>query len=136
MSKRGAQFALGGLFLAFLVAHVVCFSVAYLMGAIDVEDLSNMTVRILAIYSVPLGVVLGGVFGGTSLPTDRGEFGVLCFALVLSTLWNLLLVVRSVVFVISEGSPHAIAELFSYFDTLTAASTFLIGGALAYYSAK
>lgn len=78
-----------------------------------------------------MAVILGGIFGkrkpaGTTAPGL--PFRV---ALVLSALWNLLLLWRAVAFYFA--SDDRAANLITYWDTVAAASSFLVAGALAYF---
>jgi hypothetical protein len=134
MTIRHSQLALLGMFLIGLVIHLVCFGYSFLIGAVYVEDLQTMAVRTLAVYSVPLGVIVGGIFGGAAEQTANASSGTFWTAAGLSLLWNILLLARSLVFVIA--AQDSITSLFGYIDAVSAASTFLIGGALAYFFAK
>lgn len=134
MNIRRSQLALLALFLIGLIVHLVCFGSAFLKGAIYAEDLQTLAVRALTVYSVPLGVIVGGIFGGKAVPAATASAGIFWTAAGLSLLWNLLLVVRSLLFVLAEQD--TIGSLLAYVDAVSAAGTFLIGGALAYFFAK
>lgn len=134
MSLRRSQLALLALFMIGLVVHLACFGSAFLAGAVYAEDLQTLAVRALAVYSVPLGVIVGGIFGGKADPAARASPGIFWTAAGLSLLWNLLLLTRSLIFVIAEYD--TVGSLLAYVDAVSAAGTFLIGGALAYFFAK
>jgi hypothetical protein len=134
MTIRRAQLVLLAMFLISLVIHLVCFAYSFLIGAVYIEDLQTMAVRTLAVYSVPLGVILGGIFGSTADPAAKASPGTFWTAGGLSLLWNLMLLACSLLFVVAEQD--SIASLFGYIDAVSAASMFLIGGAVAYFFAK
>lgn len=134
MSIRHSRLALVALFVISLLLHMACFGYVFLIGAVYVEDLQTLTVRTLAVYSVPLGVIIGGIFGGTADPAGPAAPGTFWTAAAFSLLWNVLLVWRTVLF--AFGEQDSITSLLSYVDAVAAGGTFLIGGALAYYFAK
>jgi hypothetical protein len=134
MTIRHSQLVLLAMFLTGLMIQLVCFGYSFLIGAVYVEDLQTMMVRILAVYSVPLGVIVGGIFGGAAERAAKASSGTFWTAAGLSLLWNILLLMRSLMFVIVQQD--SITSLFGYIDAVSAASTFLIGGALAYFFAK
>ena len=122
------------LYLAGMALHLACFGYAVAVGAVYVEDLQKLAVLTLAVYSVPLGVILGGFFGGTMKRPACGLQHKFWTAAVLSIFWNLLLLSRSLVF--AFAGTDSITSLVGYFETVAAASTFLVSGALAYFFAK
>ena len=134
MNIRHSQLALVAMFLISLLIHLACFGYSFLVGAVYVEDLQTMAVRTLAVYSVPLGVIVGGIFGGAADLGAKASSSTFWIAAGLSLLWNVLLLARSILFVIAEQD--SITSLFGYIDAVSAASMFLIGGALAYFFAK
>ena len=119
MTIRHSQLVLLAMFLIGLVIHLVCFGYSFLIGAVYVEDLQTMAVRTLAVYSVPLGVIVGGIFGGGAERVTKASSGTFWTAAGLSLLWNILLLVRSLVFVIAEQD--SITSLFGYIDAVSAA---------------
>ena len=134
MIIRHAQLMLLALFVIALMLHLACFGYTFLAQAIYVEDLQRLAVRILAIYSVPLGVIVGGIFGASGRAAARARSSTLWAAAALCLLWNLLQLSRSVLFALAKQD--SIASLLEYEDAVAAAGTFLISAVLAYYFAK
>jgi hypothetical protein len=134
MNVRHAQITLVALFMISLLLHLGCFGYSYISDAIYADDLQTLAVRILAVYSVPLGIMVGGIFGGSAKPADKAAGSTLWTAVALSLLWNVLLVFRSISFALSEQD--SIASLLDYVDAVAGVATFLIGGALTYFFAK
>jgi hypothetical protein len=134
MTVRRAQLLLLALFLGSLLLHLACFGYSVLAEAIYLDDLQKLATRILAIYSVPLGVIVGGIFGASGRRVGRAPSPTLWAAIALCVLWNVLLLSRTLIFALA--SQDSIASLLSYVDAVAAAGTFLIGAALAYYFAK
>lgn len=134
MRIRRTQIALGAVFVAALLVIVGCLVYALLAKKIYADDLQALTIQVLAVYSVPLGIIVGGIFGGSAKPSGKGRTYTFWIALILSLLWNALLVFRSSLFAIADQD--STIWLKNYFETVAAAGTFLIGAALAYYFAK
>lgn len=134
MRIQHAQITLLAMFLASLLLHLVLFAYTFIAGAVYVEDVQTLAVHILSIYSVPIGIILGGIFGGTAKSKKRAPSSTLWTAIALSILWNVLLVFRSLTFAIVDND--SIMSLLNYIDTVAGAGTFLIGAALAYFFAK
>lgn len=134
MKLRHPQAILISLFVVALLVHLGCFAWAFRLKAIYVEDLQTLTVHILTVYSVPLGVIIGGVFGGSANPSRPARSTTFWTATALSLLWNLLLASRSLLF--AFAGEDSVASLLDYVEAVASASTFLIGGALAYYFAR
>lgn len=122
------------LFLAFLMAQGGAMAIAYVRGAIYADDLQHLLVRLLTIYSVPLGVIIGGIFAHDSRAPERLVGTPFWAALVMASAWNLLLMFRTIVFMLS--AEDSMASLAAYFDAVSAAGLFLVGGALAYFFAR
>ena len=81
-----------------------------------------------------MGVIVGGIFGGSKNPAATARTNTFWTAVILSILWNLLLVSRSFIFALAEQD--SFDNLLAYLNDVPAASTFLISAALAYYFAK
>jgi hypothetical protein len=117
-----------------MVVNVAIIIYTYLSGAIYSEDLQNLSLVILTVYSVPLGVVIGGIFGkrhNKQIPAPMVAFYT---ALCLTLIWNLFLLVRTVAFGVAEQD--SVASLTGYLTTVSSSGSFLVGGALAYFFAR
>jgi len=129
-----ASLALLGVFLAFMATGIIVIAVTYLRGAIYLSHLQELILAMLAVYSVPLGTILGGIFGQRSdldRPTPNFAFWA---ALAVAAIWNLLLFARVLIFCVA--SDDSVADLKSYIGVVAAASSFLVTGALAYFFTK
>lgn len=134
MTVRNAQLLLLALFLGSLLIHLAGFGYTVVAEMIYLDDLQKLATRILAIYSVPLGVIVGGIFGGSGRRIGRAPSPTLWAAIALCAMWNLLLLSRTLIFTVA--AQDSIASLVAYVDAVAAAGTFLISAALAYYFAK
>ena len=120
-------------FVGGLVLQLLVISLTYLKGEISPKDVGVLTAKLLGIYSVQMAVILGGIFGQRGPVAVRAPTLPFRLALTLSVLWNLLLLWRAVAFYFV--SDDRTANLMSYWDTASAASSFLVAGALAYFFA-
>lgn len=129
-----ARLSLIGLFLAGLVSQIIGVLLVFSEHSLRHQDLVSLLSKLLAIYSVQFAVMLGGIFAedeGVVVARAQSAFWV---AFVTSLLWNCIFVVRTALFVFAQNdSSQALA---SYFDTVSASSSFLVSGALAYFFTK
>jgi hypothetical protein len=132
------------LFIVFLtgfVAQAALTILVYLRQAISSTDVINLLTQSLTVYSVPMAVMLGGIFGSptpTSKETakNRTAFTV---AFVLAIVWNGLLVWRFIMFAyagfnaaVDDGADKVAA----YIEQIAKVSSFLVAGALAYFFSR
>jgi hypothetical protein len=132
MRMTTARAVLIALFLLALVLQLV--TVFAVRRAMWPEDFQSLILKIITTYSVPLAVVLGNLIArphARSTPVPRT---LAWSAIVLTLLWNLLLVARAIDFALaSEDSATA---LMSYFDAVAASSSFLIAGIMSFFFEK
>jgi hypothetical protein len=132
MSMNRAKFLLMGIFVAFLVVQLgALFHVRNGMWA---EDFEKLLLRVLAIYSAPLGVVLGGMFAQPKTSLAAPPPALAWSALALAVLWNLLLVWRTISF--SIAGEDSATDLMKYLDSVAAGSSFLVAGVIAFFFGK
>jgi hypothetical protein len=93
-------------------------------------DVTDLLLKLLTIYSVPVGTVLGGIFASTGGPPKRAARP-LQVAIALSVIWNLGLLWRCVAFAASKRD--LVDDLVTYLERFAAGGTFLISSCLAYY---
>jgi hypothetical protein len=124
-----ARFGLLGIFVLCLAFQVIAF---FLVGhKMWPEDLQSLVLKLLAIYSVHLTVVLGGIFAQPSGHLKDPPPSLAWTAICLALLWNALLVWRSLSFSIA---PRDSAEdLIKYLEGMASSSSFLVTGALAFF---
>jgi hypothetical protein len=119
---------------AFMIAFAIqisAFVFAYLGGRIYSDEVQALVLLLTKIYSVPLAVVIAGLFtekNNRRKATHRPLFGI---ALVLCLVWNVLLLWRSLVF--GFGRAGTDVELTDYLNTITSASSWLIAGVLSFF---
>jgi hypothetical protein len=136
---RGILF---GTFIFGLAIQVAVAIAAYANRAIVGSDESALTLKLLSIYSVPLAVILGGLFAKPSSgkkTSSTGSQPVASLAVALALLWNLILLSRSLMFAYAVVNPRVddnVDQLISFLDTVSTTSSFLIAGALAFFFTK
>jgi WD40 repeat protein len=132
MTMRRAQYALLGIFTGSLAVHVTAFLAV--SRAMWPEDLQQILLTLLAVYSVPLAVILGGLFGRRRQLLKAPPPGLAWTAILLAGGWNSLLLWRSISFsVAGQDSP---AQVITYMNAISAAASFLVAGMLAFFFAS
>jgi hypothetical protein len=101
----------------------------YLRGEIYADELLSPMSKLIAIYSVPFAVILGGIFGQRR--SKKAQSSVFWVAICLTLIWNLLLAWRSVAFALMKED--SVVELSKYFDAMAIYSSSLIAGLLSYF---
>lgn len=132
MSMNQARFGLMGIFLVGLVLQLG--ALFHVRQGLWEEDFDKLILRLLAIYSAQLGLVLGGMFAQPKTALADPPAGLAWSALALVALWNLLLVWRMVSFSLAEQD--SVANLMKYLDSIAAGSSFLVAGVLAFFFGK
>jgi hypothetical protein len=127
-----ARFGLLAIFVSCLGVQLIAFFVAgHKMWP---EELQSLVVKILAVYSVHLTVILGGIFAQPKGPLENPSGSLAWTSIVLALLWNVLLIWRSVSF--SMATHDSVGDLMKYLDGIASASSFLVTGALAFFFTK
>jgi hypothetical protein len=129
-----ARLALLGLFLLSMAVNMIVVGVSYLRGGFYAAHLQQLILAVLSIYSVPLSAILGGMFAQRSdseRPISNPAFWV---AFAVAAAWNLLLVGRAILFGLARED--SVADFAGYLGAVSAASSFLVVGALAYFFTK
>ncbi|MFL5385017.1 MAG: hypothetical protein ACJ8GN_21055 [Longimicrobiaceae bacterium] len=117
----------GGLFLQIVFTFVV-----FARDEIWQSTVQALVLAHLATYSVPLGSIAGGVFArkaSTQMRVSPLAFGL---ALTLSTIWNLLLIGRTVLFAIRPGGDDPTAYM-DYLKAVATGGAFLTAGSLTFF---
>jgi hypothetical protein len=134
---RTARFAQSTLIIVFMsgfAINIAAVVLSWARGVIYIDLLQGMVVQLLAIYAMPLGAILGGVFGQRSDAEAAAPAQAFWVALAVALLWNVLLTARVLVFAL--GREDDVSELTDYLAKVSAASAFLIAGTLAFYFAR
>jgi Zn-dependent protease with chaperone function len=128
------------LFVVFLAGFFLQYGVivyAFLKKRIYSDELSDLTFILIQVYSVPLAIVIGGIFSGltrsgSSAKSTPRYYFVIAFLLVLA--WNLLLIWRSTAFgLLAAGTVTDIAD---HLKQVSAYGSWLLAGCLAFYFSK
>jgi hypothetical protein len=98
------------------------------------EDFNGLLVKLLEVYSAQFGLVLGGIFAQTKARMSHASSGLCWTALILASLWNLLLVAGSLAFCFAQQD--SATDLMKYFDTIGSGSAFLVAGVIAFFFGK
>ena len=140
MTTTRARVVLVGTFLVSLVIQVGVVVATYVEGAIASKDLTSLLLKLLAIYSVHLAVIFGGIFAQTQT-TNHVNVPTVSFwiATVVAAIWNLLLLWRSIAFGVAGFNVNiedSVLSFATYLDDVSKASSFLVVGALAFFFTK
>jgi cytochrome bd-type quinol oxidase subunit 2 len=132
MKPVQARYCILAVFAFFLAVQVAAL---FLIRGTWPEDVQSLTLKLLSIYSVHLGLILGCLFakpGGHSKKPSAG--GLAWAAIVLSVFWNLLLALRTASF--SFAAQDSVADLANYWDAVSSGGSFLVTGGLAFFFNK
>lgn len=126
------RFGLLGIFVLCLLAQLVAF---FLVGSkMWPEDQQALVLKIIAVYSLHLSVILGGIFAQPKGRLEDPPDALAWTAIALAILWNALLIWRSITFVAAKQD--SVQDLVRYLDGVSSASSFLVTGALAFFFTK
>jgi hypothetical protein len=127
-----ARFGLLAIFAFSLIIQLIAFfAVGHKMWP---EDLQTLVLKLLAIYSVHVTVILGGMFAQPSGRLEDPPSSLAWTAVSLALLWNMLLIWRSLSF--SMAPKDSVADLVKYLEGVASASSFLVTGTLAFFFTK
>jgi hypothetical protein len=144
MTLMRARTLLVSIFLCCLVVECFCILIVYTKGAISSNDVTTLLVKMLEIYSVPLAVILGGIFARPAKVTLEGGIETapstaFWVSVAVAIVWNALLLWRGVGFSVAAfrlSIEDNVSFFSSYLDSISKASSFLVAGALAYFFSK
>ena len=131
---RSARIILLGLFAGCLTIAVLLIGMTYLRGVIYGRHLQQLVLAVLSVYSAPLGTILGGIFAQRQERDRAASSSAFWIAIVVALIWNLLLLVRVVIF--AAASNDRVDDFTGYLTSVAAASSFLVVGSLAFYFTK
>jgi hypothetical protein len=144
MSYHKARVTLIVLFIGALVVQVLAIGLTYNKGLITDGDFVNVLLKLLAIYGVHLTIIIGGIIAQVqdekaNPRKQKVPSTAFWVALTLASLWNLLLVWRSVKFGLAaydENSEDNVDLLTNFIEKIAAGGSFLVTGFLAFFFAK
>jgi len=136
MNIKTARILLTTVFLVAFLVQVGAVFYSLWQGTIYSVDLTSFLTKLLAIYSVHLTVILAGIFAQHQRegPYQMDSAAPFWLALSVASIWNLLLVVRTLGF--AFGSRDSIDDLVTYLTTISSSGSFLVAGALTYCFSK
>lgn len=132
MNMNRARFSLLSIFIIFLVVQLVALSVV--SQKMWPEEYQALMLKVLAIYSVHLTVILGAIFAQSKTQLKGAPTELAWTAILLTLIWNLPLAWRSVSFSIADHD--SVQNLLKFYDGVSSASSFLVTGALAFFFTK
>jgi hypothetical protein len=109
--------------------------------AISGDDLISILLKLFAVYSVHLSMITAGIFAHKAKPSTNtkkpsNSRSVFRLAVILSLIWNVILMWRFFVFfsaIINPSKEDSVGDLIGYVDRIATASSFLVTGMLTYY---
>jgi hypothetical protein len=134
MKLERLQVILLWVFLIFFLISFALIAWTTLDGAILAESFKDILLKLFALYSVHLSVVIGGMFAlrGTTPAPSAARFAGSAIGLALA--WNLIVSVRIIMFVIVDDDN--VTSLTTYIDTVGASSAFLVSGLITFFFVK
>jgi hypothetical protein len=118
-------------FLAALLIELSLVGLSYQRREIYAQDLLDLALRFLVIYSVPLGVIVSGIFAKSASADRVAPKTAFWIAVALAAVWNLLILVRTLLFTFSRDD--RVGSLVDYVNGVAAASSFLTVASLTYF---
>lgn len=133
MTTRRVQTALLFVFAGSFVVQVTAFFAVSL--SMWPEDLRKILTTLFAVYSIPLAVIIGGLFAQPKKQSKGPVAGFLAWsAILLSIVWNSLFLWRSVSFSVAiRDSP---SDVIDFMNSVSMAASFLVAGLLAFFFAR
>jgi hypothetical protein len=133
MTSTATRTSLATIFLAGLVIQAAIFFELVREHALSPREAWPILKTLALAYSVPLTVIIGGVFAPHDTPRGRTRPFTFWFAFAVSAVWNLFLVVPVVLYFHSENALPADVEVVL---TNSSSYNFLVAGALTYFFAS
>lgn len=132
MTFNRVRFTLLGIFLGFLAMQLaLLFAVNNTMWP---EESRNAALKFLAIYSMPVGVIVGAIAAKPNPRMKDPPASLAWTAIALVVLWNLLVAWRPISF--SFAKEDSVDDLLKYIDAIVGGSSFLLAGTLTFFFGK
>jgi hypothetical protein len=132
MTITTARTSLATMFLAGLVIPAAIFFELVREHFLSPREAWPMLKTLALTYSVPLTVILGGIFAPHETPRSRPRPFTFWFAFGVSAVWNLLIVVPAVLYFYSGNLPADVQVALKN----SSSYNFLVAGALTYFFAS
>ncbi len=130
MSATSTRATLVAIFIGSLALQSVVFFVLVGQHALSWQEAWPLFKTLMIAYSVPLTIILGGIFAERALPKRQPPAFAFWIALVVSSLWNLLLVVPTTMYFFRQ---NAVPEFVEVALNNSGSFNFLVAGALTYF---
>jgi hypothetical protein len=134
MTITSARKSLTAIFLAGLVVQAAIFFDLVRLHALSPREGWPLLKTLALVYSVPLTVIIGGVFAPQEAPRSRPGSFTFWFAFGVSVIWNLLLVVPVILYFYNPNGMPADVEV--ALKNNSSSYNFLVAGALTYFFAS
>ena len=131
MTMQRARLALLAIFAGCLALQIV--ALIAVRTRMWPEELTDLLLKLFSLYSVHLGVILGGIFVPRR-PKGRPVQTLAWTALLLALAWNVLLGWRVIAF--SLAASDSAADVGSYLETVGPASAFFVSAVLGFFFTK
>lgn len=132
MTVNQTRMTLIGVFLGSLAIQALAFF--WVSRRMWPEELQALILKLLAVYSVHLGVIAGGIFAQAKTRAPKASVVAAAGAILFAGLWNLLLVGRSLAFAMAQQD--SVTDLIKYLETVGDYGSFLVVAALAFFFSK
>ena len=134
INTRHAQGSLVGIYLLFLSASLGVILYLDFGGGLFADDATRALVALIEIYSIPLGVILAGIFAQEKGRAQKVQPNPFFVAIVVSLLWNLLLLWRTTKYFAASSSN--VETYIGGIQDVAGQASFLAAGALTFFFAK
>jgi hypothetical protein len=132
MKGSTARISLAGVFVLSLAIQLGGVSVVH--GTMWPPDYQSVVLKLLYIYSIPLGVAVGGILASSKPKSIHVDGGLMWISLGLVILWNSIFLIRTLVFCFS--AQDSAKDLIGFYDNISTGSSFLIAAVLAFFFSK
>jgi hypothetical protein len=132
MTDTRAKISLTGVFLLSLAVQLIGISAVH--STMWPEDYQSVLLKLLHIYSVPLGVATGGILATSKSKDGFVDGSLVWISLGLVLLWNGIFVTRTLAFCFSAHD--SAKDMMGFYQEISTGSSFLIAGVLAFFFGK
>jgi hypothetical protein len=138
LQEQRARILISLLFVASLLVQCGLLLAAQLHGGFDIKELPGLLTIMFGLYAPHLGLTLGATFSGTNDSSFSMRKSLFWTAVALALAWNVLLIVRTVVFTSAAFTDlnDSQADLIAYMEKIGAPSSVLVVAPLAYFFTK
>jgi hypothetical protein len=134
INTRQAQGSLVGIYLLFLSASLGAILYLQLVGGMFVDEAIQALIVLIKVYSVPLGVILAGIFAQGKIRAQKVQSNPFIVAIAVSLMWNLLLAWRTAAYVTAVRSD--VQTYIAGIQEVGNQASFLAAGALTFFFTK